>query len=165
VRILTGVQRDTMTPVILSAILKIGCDATFPTDNWRYGAGGVTARVDLDTGRLDRALTFDPGKGGGRRPRPDHPESQVTIEGEIVPDWAAVKQQVLEIVARLPCSGLVGWDVALTPTGVVIVEGNGRPGIDIHEAHESLFARPEQRACLAGINIFPARPRLGEARA
>jgi hypothetical protein len=151
--------------VILSAILKIGSSATFPTDNWRYGAGGVTARVDLETGRLDRALTFDPRKGGGRRPRPDHPESQVMIEGEIVPDWEAVKRQMLDIAARLPCSGLVGWDVALTPTGVVIVEGNGRPGIDIHEAHESLFARAEQRACLAGINISPPRSRRGEIRA
>lgn len=164
VRILTGVRRDTRVPVILSAILKMGRAATFPTDNWHSGLGGVTAKVDLETGRLGTALIVVPGKGGGRRPLKTHPESHVAIEGEVVPDWPAVKGLMLEIVRRQPSLGLVGWDVAITPTGVVIVEGNGKPGIDIHEAHESLLARPEQRDCWAGMNIFPRGGRRGAIR-
>jgi hypothetical protein len=154
IRILTGVCRDTRVPVILSAIFKIGCAATFPTDNWHSGLGGLTAKIDLETGRLGTALRFVPGKGGGRLPLKAHPESHVTIEGEVVPDWPAMKGLILEMVRRQPSLGLVGWDVAITPTGVVIVEGNGTPGIDIHEAHESLLSRAEQRDCWAGMNIF-----------
>jgi hypothetical protein len=164
IRILTGVRRDTRLPVILSAIFKIGCDASFPTDNWHSGFGGITAKVDLESGRLGTALRFVPGKGGGRRPLKAHPESHVTIEGDVVPDWPAVKDLMLEIVRRQPSLGLVGWDVALTPTGVVIVEGNGKPGIDIHEAHESLLARADQRDCWAGMNIFPRGARRSAIR-
>jgi hypothetical protein len=70
---------------------------------------------------------------------------------------------MLEIVRRQPSLGLVGWDVAITPTGVVIVEGNGKPGLDIHEAHESLLARADQRDCWAGMNIFPRGERARQS--
>lgn len=161
VRILTGVRPATGTPVILAALLKIGTDATFPVDNFHSGLN-LTAKIDLATGRLTSAVTMLPGKGGGRRLLEAHPQSQVSITGDAVPDWPAVKSLMLDIAAHLPFPGLVGWDIALTPTGIVVVEGNGRPGINIHEAHESLLAGPEQRSYFSDMNIRPRRPRWRE---
>lgn len=154
-RILTGVHRDTQAPAILSAIFKVGCDATFPTDNWLRGLGGITAKVDLETGKLGQAVFLPDAKRGGRRVLAAHPDSGVAIEGETVPDWLAIKRLTLEIATKSLFLGHIGWDIALTPSGIVVVEGNGSPGIDIHEAHESLLATEEQRACFAGMKIFP----------
>lgn len=156
IRILTGIRPETETPVILAALLKIGTDATFPCDNFHSGSN-LTSKIDLATGRLGPALTMRPGKGGGRQLLEAHPGSHVPIKGDAVPEWPAVKALMVDVAAQLPFPGLVGWDIALTPTGVVVVEGNGRPGINIHEGHESLLASPEQRSYFASMNIHPRR--------
>lgn len=152
IRILTGSCSVSRPPLILSAILKTGKATSFPTDNWQKGKGGISAKIDIETGRVGLALSYDPA-GRTRRPLKHHPETGAAITGETVPGWPAIKQLIIQVADRLPFPGIVGWDVALSPDGIVIVEGNGIPGIDIHEAHESLISNVDQKEFWRGMNI------------
>lgn len=53
-----------------------------------------------------------------------HPDTEVVFEGRRIPFW----QECLDLVCRahegFPCTHSVGWDVAVTPSGPVIIEAN-----------------------------------------
>ncbi len=97
-----------------------------PADN--FSAGGIAADVDLGTGRL----------GGGIR-RIDlmihqvelHPDTGVRIEGFQLPCWneaLALATRAFDAAKRIP---MIGWDIAITDSGPVLIEGNtaSDPGI------------------------------------
>ena len=67
-----------------------------------------------------------------------HPTSGVRIEGFRVPDWTDAKQLALRAHRTLRNIALVGWDIALTTDGPVIIEGNKTPGGDSFQvAHKT----------------------------
>ncbi len=90
-------------------------------------AGGLTGnllvRVCLDTGDLQQAvrMTLD---GSGMQTVSRHPETGLPFEGFKLPFW----HEAIEMLSRAALKFLpmrtIGWDVALTPDGPVIVEGN-----------------------------------------
>jgi hypothetical protein len=90
-------------------------------------AGGLTGnllvRVCLDTGDLQQAvrMTLD---GSGMQTVSRHPETGLPFEGFKLPLW----HEAIEMLSRAALKFLpmrtIGWDVALTPDGPVIVEGN-----------------------------------------
>ena len=47
-----------------------------------------------------------------------------------------VKELVLKAAMVVPNVKYVGWDVAITPTGPVIIEGNDYPGYDFWQQPE-----------------------------
>jgi hypothetical protein len=75
------------------------------------------------------------------------------VEGVRLPDWQAARQMVRSAApAFLPLRTL-GWDVALTPAGPVVVEANTRWGA---------LPAPTMRAAIARLEAEaprPARPR------
>jgi hypothetical protein len=144
-RVLTGTHRSDHRPILLAATMKMGRPSTFPTDNWKVGRGGVAARVMIDSGQLASGLHYD-SVAGRRELIERHPETGAQIKGVLVPNWSSVRATMLELAALLPFPGLVGWDVALTKSGIVIVEANTGPGLDIHQCHGSLTATAEQIA-------------------
>jgi len=151
-RVLTGTHFSDHRPVVLAATMKMGRPATYPTDNWKKGSGGVAALVNVDSGVLAAGLFYN--KQTRRRDTIEaHPESGVRISGATVPDWDGVKAAMLNLAGLLPFPGLVGWDVALTPAGIIVVEGNIRPGLDIHQSHGSLKQTAEQRAFWAEMRM------------
>ncbi len=104
---------------VLARVLKIGHGS--PVDN--FGSGGMQTTLD-EQGRALYAA-FD--KEG--RKYAVHPESGAIIAGTAVPMW----DQVIDLVHRaarvVPQVPYVGWDVALTPGGPVLVEGNYDTGV------------------------------------
>lgn len=56
------------------------------------------------------------------------PGSGVPIRGFQLPDWDKALAVVKAAAATVPELGYIGWDVAFTPQGPVIVEGNIAPG-------------------------------------
>ena len=56
------------------------------------------------------------------------PATGVPIKGFQLPDWDKVLELVKRAAARIPEMRFIGWDVAFTPEGPVLVEGNGLPG-------------------------------------
>jgi hypothetical protein len=82
-----------------------------------------------------------------------HPDTGARIRGAIVPDWQGVRSAMLGLAGLLPYPGLIGWDVALMPAGIVIVEANTSPGLDIHQCHGSLKQTAEQRGFWAEMGM------------
>lgn len=85
-------------------------------------AGGIFVPVVDETGRLGewgvRELQF----GGGRFRA--HPDTGVRFEDCTVPDYADAIQMLKK--AHLTMQGIrsIGWDVAFTPSGPIIIEAN-----------------------------------------
>ncbi|MGH6892128.1 MAG: sugar-transfer associated ATP-grasp domain-containing protein, partial [Dongiaceae bacterium] len=47
-----------------------------------------------------------------------------------VPNWQEIKSVALAAHNACPDRLLVGWDIALTPDGAVLLEGNAYPDVD-----------------------------------
>ncbi len=82
--------------------------------------GGRAVGIE-PTGRLRKwGYTEDPRK----REVLAHPDTGVVFEGRRIPFW----QECLELVRRahegFPCTHSVGWDVAVTSSGPVLIEAN-----------------------------------------
>lgn len=135
-RIVT-IRKNGLTHIIC-AYLRIGNGGE--VDNFNHG--GMTAPVDLTTGRITAvAVNKEKEVFSG------HPITGVSIEGFQLPDWERALELVREAAEVVPEMGYIGWDVAFSPDGPLIVEGNNFPGHDIYQlpAHT-----PD------GIGIWPA---------
>ena len=58
-----------------------------------------------------------------------HPDSGASIRGAVVPFVAEAARLASEAALRVPELPFIGWDVACTPAGPAIVEGNAAPMI------------------------------------
>jgi hypothetical protein len=92
-------------------------------------AGGIAAPVDLATGRLGRATDLGVSTESTWHAR--HPVTDAAIEGRILPFWL----EALELVKRahdlIGDRVVVGWDVAILEDGPCLIEGNGKPDVDL----------------------------------
>jgi hypothetical protein len=122
VRVVTIVDPDTV-PQVVSATLRFASSPTAIVDNMK--AGGLLAAVDLEEGTLGVACY---GYGGGDHEA--HPVTGAPILRRVVPGWAAVKALAVRAhETAFADYALIGWDIAITPNGPVLIEGNGKPGV------------------------------------
>ena len=63
-----------------------------------------------------------------------HPYSKASIVGFEVPMFKEAIECVKNICAEIPEVGYVGWDIAITPKGPLVVEANPFPGHDIYQS-------------------------------
>lgn len=122
VRIVT-MRDEAGTPEVVSATFRCPTDPAAVVDNMK--AGGLIVPVALEAGRLGLACL---GYRGGDHSH--HPTTGAAIEGRTLPDWHAAR--ALAERAHAEAFGdyvLIGWDVALTPDGPMLIEGNGKPGV------------------------------------
>ena len=61
----------------------------------------------------------------------NHPKSNIKIDGFKIPYFDEVKEMVKKAALESDKILVVGWDVAITPSGPLIIEGNRRPGFDL----------------------------------
>jgi hypothetical protein len=94
------------------------------SDNFMRGRNGnLMANIALDTGVLGPARA-PAANGVGYDAIPIHPVTGLLIEGNVLPCWQEVRELVLRSASLFAPLRTIGWDVAITPTGAVIVEGN-----------------------------------------
>jgi hypothetical protein len=103
---------------LLSAAQRIGANGK-SVDNW--AAGGIVVAVDRQEGTLGREGFFKPGYGG-RVTR--HPSTGVAFEGFQIPYFAQCLEIARQAHSQLYAIHSVGWDVAITAAGPVLIEGN-----------------------------------------
>lgn len=129
-------------PFIAAAVQRIGTELSGHVDNWTQG--GLSAKVDIDHGTLSRAGQLP----DGQIPKwfSNHPDSGAQIEGAVVPFWEETRELVLEAANRLSFMEYIGWDVIISPTGPVILEGNINSGMNVIQVHGPLLADPRIRA-------------------
>lgn len=63
-----------------------------------------------------------------------HPTTHTPIVGFQIPYFEQAIQMVIEASSVVPEVGLVGWDIAITDRGPVMIEGNQLPGYDIYQS-------------------------------
>jgi hypothetical protein len=106
------------TPEILSGLLRIGRSYGY-VDN--TGSGGMFIGIDMSKGTLKEfALTY---LGHGGMIYNAHPDTGYVFYGFQIPMFEEAKQLVLEAASFLPTS-LMGWDIAVSEEGPVMIEGN-----------------------------------------
>ena len=85
--------------------------------------GALLAPVDPETGRLGMAVG-PTAELQVTRPVERHPETGARYQDVVVPEWAALKEMVVRAAREfdeLPC---LGWDIAVTTDGPVLIETN-----------------------------------------
>jgi hypothetical protein len=119
---------------------RFGTERSAPTDNFK--AGGIVSLIDAKTGCLSEAIA-DLG-GPDRVTFSHHPTSKAAIAGVMIPDWPAVLLLARQASETLDGVSYVGWDIAVTENGPVIVEGNAAlANPNLVQFHEPILLRPE----------------------
>jgi len=114
-------------PEVVAAAMRMAIGDNHRVDN--FHAGGIAAAVDLRSGELGPAsnLGMDARLGWVER----HPNSDATIRGRVVPRWKETCELAERAHRAFDDRVIVGWDIAPTQDGPIIVEGNGSPDLDI----------------------------------
>ncbi|NLL04834.1 MAG: hypothetical protein GX270_03400 [Clostridiaceae bacterium] len=101
---------------IISAVIRIGVNNH--VDN--FSAGGIAAPVDIETG-----IVFMPAvtKMGSNKYE-NHPITKTQIFGFNIPYWDEIVKMVTKAAWIVPQVRTVGWDIAVTQAGPLIIEGN-----------------------------------------
>jgi hypothetical protein len=124
VRVVTICTND--GPKLFRAAWKIPAGPNVADNFWR--SGNLLATLDLNTGRVTRAVR---GAGPMQQQVTQHPDSGVELIGFEVPNWPKIISVALEAAATLYEVPLIGWDIAPTDDGALIVEPNFTPDFDL----------------------------------
>jgi len=151
VRVVT-VRAEGAPALVAMALHRFGLSTTGGVDNTSVGA--LVTRIDLETGIMDKAFQIT----GGTRVRwlERHPETDRPITGVRIPDWGAVKTLCLDLCAAFPFLRYVGWDIAVTQDGPVVIEGNAHPSLRASQVYEPILHDPRLRPFFAQ-RFDPAR--------
>jgi hypothetical protein len=86
-----------------------------------YSSGGIIVPIGFDDGILGTGVTLKP--VGSKFEFDRHPDTGKQIRGAILPFW----QDLLDYTVRVHSNFktcFVGWDLAMTNEGCVLIEGN-----------------------------------------
>lgn len=115
---ITTVQGVSGAINIFSSFLRLGSAENSFVDN--ISAGGLAVGVN-ENGILDK-YGFKHKSFGTKLEK--HPISNTVFEGYQLPFWAEIKELVKNAHKQFYYIQSIGWDVAVTPSGPVLVEGN-----------------------------------------
>ena len=102
---------------LIGACLKCG-GRNAATDN--FHSGGVAYPLELASGRV-----CGPGRNNtDLHDYTRHPASGAYLPGTVIPFWQEITACVSQAMDRVPGMGYVGWDIAVTPDGPELIEGN-----------------------------------------
>jgi hypothetical protein len=141
-RIMTCLNEEG-TAEVVAAVFRMAIGRNTVVDN--IHAGGIAAEVGLDTGILGPASNLGDDVRLGWLSR--HPDTGAPIEGRVLPLWHEARELTVQAHSAFADRTVIGWDVAITGDGPMLVEGNSGPDVD-------LLQRPMRRGLGGG--------RLGE---
>ena len=104
---------------VFSAFLRLGITKDSFVDN--RAKGGVGVGIDLDTGCL-KTYGFAHDAFGTKLDA--HPLTGVIFKNYQIPYWEEIKKLAKDAHKQFYELQSIGWDIVVTPTGPVILEGN-----------------------------------------
>lgn len=114
---------DHGTPILLWMGQRVG-NGVNPVDNFHAQGMGVT--IDVETGKLvGNAIDKDNVEFSV------HPTTKVPFDGFQIPCFEEAKQMVLEACLEDDKICMIGWDIAISDKGPLIIEANRWPGFDL----------------------------------
>lgn len=119
VRFMTTLYPDGSVRII-ATFIKIG-RAGKCVDN-AGGGGNVDVCVDIESGEIRYAIQYD----GWRNiiDIDNHPDNGTQLNGVIIENWHAIKEEVMKFQQAFPYCKAAGWDIAITDDGPVVIEVN-----------------------------------------
>jgi len=114
-------------PELVATVFRMSIGDNRTVDN--IHAGGLACAVTLDEGKLGIAsnLGSDARLGWHR----EHPTTLARIEGMRLPYWNELKALSVRAHAAFTRRTIIGWDIAITEDGPIIIEGNRGPDMDL----------------------------------
>lgn len=112
-------------PRILWMGMRIGSGKS-AVDN--FSSGGMVAAIDPQTGCL-KGDAIDKNSVSCAV----HPTTGVAFDGFHIPCFEQIEDLVLEAARKEDKILVIGWDVAISETGPVLIEGNRRPGFGLSQ--------------------------------
>jgi hypothetical protein len=106
---------------------------------WRNG--NMLAAVDTTTGTVTRVIR---GTGPLQEEIVVHPDTGAVLVGAKVPCWREALELARATARDLPHVPLIGWDIAVTRRGPVLVEANNTPDFRLVEMAERRGAYDEE---------------------
>ncbi len=143
IRVLTLKDPDNNEIFIAGAVQRIGTSYSYPVDN--FHRGGIASNINIETGELGPAAAIFPVSNNKLKWHEFHPDTNIKIAGTRVPDWDKLKKNILALANDLSFCRIIGWDVAVTTAGFILIEGNNGSDPKIHQIHEPLLINPRVR--------------------
>lgn len=134
VRLITFLDKDDRVH-LLAAVLRIGNGDVI--DN--FASGGMFTMLD------DEGVALYPGVDKNSNVYREHPVTGTPIIGFRVPLYSEVLDLVAALARRTPEAPYVGWDIAITANGPVVIEGN----------HNSSVFQPKPSASGVRTGLLP----------
>lgn len=106
--------------------------------------GGISVNIKIDTGLFsDYAITEH-----GLEKFYSHPDTGFVFKGHGINNWKQVLEEISSIASMFSGYGAIGWDFAISQTGVQLIEMNIGYGID----HVQISSGGVRRI----LNIYPS---------
>ena len=103
---------------VLGGGIRIGNSRTGNVDNW--AAGGIFVNIDENTGKLSEKGVYKPKYGT----TDTKTESGIIFKDYVIPYYQEVKEIVCKAHKYFYNVDSIGWDIAITESGPVFIEGN-----------------------------------------
>jgi hypothetical protein len=122
-RVVTA-RQDSGDIALVAVSLRLGSDGR-QVDNSTQG--GMLIGIDAETGLPYRPYAeFE----YGSEKVFNHPDTGYEFKKFQVKNWVSVKESIIDIAEKMVLYNLIGWDIALTDEGPVVIEANTKFGID-----------------------------------
>ena len=113
VRVVTGRHLD-------GHIQHIAATYKMSWKNHATNTHGLCSAIDLASGQLSKAWSYRPVCSG----YDVHPDTRALVCGRVIPDWQHIIALAQQAHSLLSGFVFVGWDIALTSDGVILLEAN-----------------------------------------
>lgn len=150
-------------PSVFRACWKIPSGPNMADNYWR--PGNLLAQIDVATGKVVRVTS---GTGLELAYHSEHPDTKAPLIGMAIPRWDELKQTAIEAARLLRHMPLIGFDMAMSETGPVVVEMNHNPdfflnqladGRGILDAEFDRFVVEQKRKAAERIKMFKREAR------
>lgn len=99
-------------------------------DGDNYSLGGIASAIDMETGRLGKAISKTPIDGNFAWDT--HPDTGAQITGSNLYLWEELVEFTQSIHKKFETLS-IGWDISLAENGLTVIEGNRLWGSDVIE--------------------------------
>ncbi len=125
-RVVTVIDTDRPRP--LYAVWKIPAPKASADNFWQ--AGSMITLPDQATGEVTQARR---GRGLATEWLDKHPVSQRPFTGFRIPHWQAALDLAVQAHGIFPVNGILGWDIAITEAGPLVIECNDSPAHALYQ--------------------------------
>lgn len=125
IRVYTARHADTGMVTIIKTVVRAGIGESI-VDNSH--SGGCAYEIDQELGYIISPYYAANGKSSYI-----HPGTEICMLGRKIPYWKEVRDICERAADLLPDCRYIGWDVAITKDGPLLIEGNHLPDLDMIE--------------------------------